>query len=75
MPLESMICRRKLDSEYGNEWLCQCFRCRDERKEIEKEHLEDKCPADKPLDPGESLGMAGEDISSLGASRDAVRDR
>ena len=84
MPLESIICRRKLDSEYGNEWLCQCFRCRDEREEIEKKNIckTDTVNVGKPkteeanlLNPGEGLDMAGEDISSPGASCAAARSK
>ena len=37
MPLGSIICRRSLDEERGNEWICMCFRCKAEREEIEKE--------------------------------------
>ena len=33
MPLESLICRRKLDEERGNPWICNCLMCREARKE------------------------------------------
>ncbi len=30
-----VICRKKLDEERGNEWICGCFFCEKEREELE----------------------------------------
>lgn len=35
MPLGSVICRKKLDQEGGNPWVCECPLCRVERKETQ----------------------------------------
>ena len=32
MPISSIICRKKLDEERGNSWICECPLCREERK-------------------------------------------
>ena len=58
MPLESMICRRKLDEERGNPfgWICACPLCEQQRKEVNS------------LNPGEASDMDGKEISSPGAS-------
>jgi hypothetical protein len=37
MPFESVICRKKLDEERGNPWICGCPFCNEERLEIEGE--------------------------------------
>jgi len=37
MPLESIICRRKLDQERGNPQICECPMCREIRKTETKE--------------------------------------
>lgn len=29
---DQIICRRKLDEERGNEWICQCPKCCEERR-------------------------------------------
>jgi hypothetical protein len=34
LPLESIICRKKLDELYGNEWRCECFVCKRIRTEM-----------------------------------------
>lgn len=33
MPLESAICRKKLDEERRNPWICECPLCKEARKE------------------------------------------
>ena len=65
MPMDSIICRRKLDEERKNpfDWICACPMCEQQRKET------------KSLNAGEPLGMAGKDISSPGASCEAGRGR
>jgi hypothetical protein len=37
LPLESIICRKKLDELYGNEWRCECFVCKRARIETIQE--------------------------------------
>jgi hypothetical protein len=32
MPLESIICRRRLDEERGNPFICECPMCREANK-------------------------------------------
>lgn len=34
MPMESVICRRRLDEERGNPWICVCPCCAEKRKEV-----------------------------------------
>jgi hypothetical protein len=41
MPLGSLICRRKLDEERGNPWICECPMCQEERKAKEPQMKED----------------------------------
>jgi hypothetical protein len=63
MPLESIICRRLLDEERGNPWICACPLCEQQRKEANL------------LKSGEESDMGQEDISSPGVSCEAARDK
>ena len=31
-----VICRKRLDEERGNPWICECSRCQQEREDHEK---------------------------------------
>ena len=37
MPLDSIICRKILDEEHNNDWVCQCPRCLMEKEEEKAE--------------------------------------
>ena len=53
MPLESIICRRKLDEQYGNPQICECPMCKERANS---------------LNDGEGKDKEQEEISSPGAS-------
>ncbi len=36
MPLESVICRRKLDEARGNPQICECWKCREQGQGTDK---------------------------------------
>lgn len=55
MSFESIICRRSLDDDRGNPWICECPLCRDMRAESEsKEPKEIVWEAE--ANPGEKTG-------------------
>jgi len=37
MPMDSIICRKRLDEEHGKPWICRCPHCAQKRKDLEQQ--------------------------------------
>jgi hypothetical protein len=47
MPFDSVICRKKLDEERGNDWICGCALCQAQLKQDREKVNEQECEVEK----------------------------
>jgi len=77
MPMDSVICRRKLDEERGNPQICECPICSEQGRRFEETEnesiLDGKIPS-SPEDIGEAFkGQGWKGLQLRGGDRGKVR--